>query len=84
MLFAIEVFFLSGSNERPVCDDSGSGITVIFMHSPDVQTKEFLTNAADLICRQTLWKLLPISLRPDLAVYFSSYIFALIWKKCVD
>jgi hypothetical protein len=27
---------------------------VIFIYSQDVQTKEFLTNAADLICRQTL------------------------------
>ena len=59
MLLAIEVFFLSGSNERPVCDDSGSGITVIFMYSSDVQTKEFLTKRCRFDLPSDFMKLLP-------------------------
>jgi hypothetical protein len=37
MLFSIEPLFFNRSNELPVFDDSGSGITVIRVYSQDVQ-----------------------------------------------
>jgi hypothetical protein len=63
MLFSIEPLFFTRSDELPVFDDTGGGITVIRVDSQNVQADNSSPAGGDWIYFEMARNLLPSSLR---------------------